>query len=359
MDGHTDKLTEATVSDNFRGFPIVIDGKDKFPVAEMSGLVVRPGFQTNVKVNAFHLEGLQEIRRYSPPERNCYFSDEYELKIHKNYSQSNCIFECELDFASKCLSTCSGFEQTCDCQREDFSLEKGSNHEIINKTKSVSCIPWFYPSIENGKDVKMCDPWNTEKFKKVLKEQIPKDHCNHCLPDCETTRYDSSVSYAELQKCDRTTIGSTNILCDLVSGLLNPAPWVDIAQNEYRQADQPIPWYLETNSSSGIKSSLSTTRFSNERFKGRDGDATTNAIFSEEMKKNPTYDAFEKDIGIVKVFFGDKRISKYVTANRMSAFDFLSQIGGSLGLVMGISIISLIEFIYWVVFHFLANILRR
>ena len=84
LDGHTDRLTEATVSDNFRGFPVVIEEKNKFPFVEMSGLVARPGFQTNIKVNAFYLEGLEEIRKYSPVERNCYFFDEFDLKIHNN-----------------------------------------------------------------------------------------------------------------------------------------------------------------------------------------------------------------------------------------------------------------------------------
>ena len=358
LDGHTDRLTEATVSDNFLGFSVVIDGKDKYPFVEMSGLVARPGFETNIRVNAFHLEGLEEIRKYFPVERNCYFFDEFDLKIHKHYSQSNCQFECELEFATNCLSTCNGFDQRCDCKADDVFSKTYDDPKTANKSELSMCIPWFYPTIENGKKFKMCDPWKTEKFKKILKEQVPKDHCNHCLPDCETTRYDSSASYAELQKCDRTTIGSTNTLCDLVNRLLNPAPWVNIAQNEYRLANQSIPWYLETKSSTIMENAVIYPRFSNRRSRAKDINANTNAIFAEEMRKNPTYDAFEKDIGIVNVFFGDKTISKYVTANRMSAFDFLSQIGGSLGLVMGISIISLIELFYWVVCHMFANILK-
>ena len=70
-------------------------------------------------------------------------------------------------------------------------------------------------------------------------------------------------------------------------------------------------------------------------------------MFPSQLEDNPTYDAFEKDIGILNIFFGDEKISKYVTENRMSSYGFISQIGGSLGFVMGVSLISLIEIIYW------------
>ena len=72
---------------------------------------------------------------------------------------------------------------------------------------------------------------------------------------------------------------------------------------------------------------------------------------------NPNYNAFEKDIGIVNVFFAKEHVPQYVKANRWTVFDFLSQIGGSLGLFMGISVISVAEVFYWFVFRFLGKIL--
>ncbi len=81
----------------------------------------------------------------------------------------------------------------------------------------------------------------------------------------------------------------------------------------------------------------------------------SNLIFQSELKGEQTYDAFKKDIGIVNVFFGKEKILKYVTSNKMSNLDFLSQIGGSLGLSMGVSIISIIEIIYWFKFRFFRD----
>ena len=76
-----------------------------------------------------------------------------------------------------------------------------------------------------------------------------------------------------------------------------------------------------------------------------------NSMFPSQLNENPTYDAFKDDIGILNIFFSENKILKYVTKNRMSDLDFLSQIGGSLGLAMGISIISVIEIIYWFAFR--------
>ena len=80
-----------------------------------------------------------------------------------------------------------------------------------------------------------------------------------------------------------------------------------------------------------------------------------NAIFGSDIEANPTYDAFEKDIGILNVFFEDEMIIKYTMKNQMSIFDFMAQIGGSLGFAMGVSMISLVELIYWITFKFFGG----
>ena len=82
-----------------------------------------------------------------------------------------------------------------------------------------------------------------------MQKQIPKGHCKHCLPDCTTVKYDSVMTYADLRKCDRTNIGGTSILCALVDGPMNPAPWMNTAQKEFLNANQTVPWYLDTDSS--------------------------------------------------------------------------------------------------------------
>ena len=344
VDGHTDRLSSATIFDNFRGFPIAVHDKNKFPLMGNSGLKARPGFESNIQVSAVDLHALDDIRHNSPEKRNCYFPDEYGLQVHQKYSQANCIFECSVNFASKCLASCKEIGNECNCENE-------MGVTIQNVDANDTCVPWFYPS-NNEKANKICNPWQTMKFKKILEEKLPEDLCEHCLSDCIQTKYGASVSYADFQKCDSTTIGNTNILCSLVHTPLNPAPWTYTAQNEYRNANISVPWFLNTNSGNNISSH---TKFSDKRSKLERNHGWTE-VFGTMLRKNPTYNAFDKDIGIVNVFFNDGEILRYVKANQMSFFDFMSQIGGSLGLVMGISITSLVEIFYWITFRLYTNL---
>ena len=158
----------------------------------------------------------------------------------------------------------------------------------------MKCIPWFYPSVDE-KATKMCDPWNTKTLRNILKEKIPKNACNHCLPDCSTTLYDSTMTYAELRKCDRTNLG-TSLLCDLENQELNPAPWIKSAQHEFERANETLPGYLKT---SRKPTNTNMKRFPETRAKIMDSNLKSTLLFPSELEGNPSYDAFERDIGIV------------------------------------------------------------
>ena len=93
-------------------------------------------------------------------------------------------------------------------------------------------------------------------------------------------------------------------------------------------------------------------RFSNKRLRLHED--LSQELFLSEVKKNPAYDAFEDDIGIVNIFFADNTAEKFISYSKMSCFDYVTELGGSLGLFMGISVVSVIEFIYWFFFHFCA-----
>ena len=322
VDGHSNKLSRSTIPENFRGFVTVVDGTDKFPFVSHSNLIVRPGFENEIKVSAIQVDTLDETRKYHPEKRNCYFPDEYELKVHRHYSRSSCVFECETKFAAECLKTCNELDLSskCNCTSAHMSHNKLNN-------SILSCVPWFFPTNDQRKE-KMCNPWKKKKFLEIMKKQIPKDLCSHCLPDCTTTKYDTSISYAEFQKCDQPIVGSTGILCDLINEPLNPSPWTHTATGEYRNSKEPIPWYMKT---LVVNSGANTTRFSDNRSKMK----TKNSIWIDSQP----YDAYKRDIGIVNIFFSDKEITKFVKSNRMSTYGFLAQIGGSLGFAMGISII--------------------
>ena len=73
------------------------------------------------------------------------------------------------------------------------------------------------------------------------------------------------------------------------------------------------------------------------------------------MDGNPTYNAYEKDIAMVNFYFDKSSILQYIRQERMTKVDYISQIGGLLGLFMGISFISGIELIYWATVRLTRN----
>ena len=349
FDAHSNRLSKSSVTDNFYGVPLLIEDKDKFPFVERSGIIAMPGYKTRITVSAFDVQAKKEIRRFGPVKRKCYFHDEYNLSIHKNYSHPSCIFECKIEFATKCLSTCmgwdeSGFERLCDCSDADFI-------NSIDLKSSNSCLPWFYPRNDDD-NLRFCDPWATKKFNKIFNRQVPKNQCNHCLDDCSSTVYKSTASYSKLPGCDSTNVGSS--FCGLIRGEINPPPWITDAQNEFLEANQIGPAYLNTDLTNEPKENA---MFSSQRSRYQGGRIDEDEIFAAKVKMNPHYNAFEKDIGIINIFFAEEHVPMYMKVNRWSIFDFLSQIGGSLGLFMGISAISIAEVFYWIIFRLLRKLL--
>ena len=88
-------------------------------------------------------------------------------------------------------------------------------------------------------------------------------------------------------------------------------------------------------------------KFPDQRQRVIDVATEQSALFKSNLEMQPTYNAFEKDIGIVNIFFGKPYSTRYVKKNRLTGFDFLSQVGGAVGIAMGISIVSVVEIIYW------------
>ena len=148
------------------------------------------------------------------------------------------------------------------------------------------------------------------------------------------------------------------MLCNLLEGAVNPSPWISSAQKEYVNMNYTVPWYLSTTSTSSLGSETNK-KFSDvrSRFQGNDA-GELDELFMAEITTNPTYNAYEKDIGIINVYFGQRDGLKYETANRMGYSDFIYQIGGSLGFVMGVSMISIVELFYWIFFRVLGNIVN-
>ena len=80
---------------------------------------------------------------------------------------------------------------------------------------------------------------------------------------------------------------------------------------------------------------------SSERFYGstlQDGD-----VFSQVEN---SYDAYDKDIALLHVYFKKTTVFQLGSSPTMTWTDFFSQVGGLLGLCIGISIITVIELVW-------------
>ena len=317
LDAHREIISSGTVFDDFGGFIARVNPKNEFPITSTGSLLIEPGKMTTVSIGVVRVEAdnttLGTIRSLAPTKRDCYFEDEFALKIHKKYSRQNCFLECRLEYVS---------------------------HLVPNMGRNFTkCIPWFYP-IENGQDVKMCDPWEKKAFQTLMKN-VPRTTCNHCLPDCEGNIFEAKVTSSAFQRCDHTNIGASP-LCDLDTSNMNPTIWAEDARNSFNAVVGEIPGYLLTGPDN-------KTIHSNKRYREANTEAT---LFHGQ---DPTYDAFEKDIAVVKFYFEKNGVVQFKRRASNNWSDFMSQVGGNAGLGVGFSIISAIEIIYWITIKFVQN----
>ena len=69
------------------------------------------------------------------------------------------------------------------------------------------------------------------------------------------------------------------------------------------------------------------------------------------------YNAYDEDIATVEIFFDTPSILYYNSQHRLTWINFLSSIGGILGLCIGISIVTFVE-IFWMVSQLVVKMLE-
>ena len=314
LDAHTDRISSGTIFDEFMGFATVVDGPDQFPMTYQKSFLIQPGYENSVALSAVDIRSMDGIRSIQPNQRGCYFSDESPLKLHHTYSHSNCLLECSLDYTF-----------------DSMSKSNQSNQE---------CIPWFYPV----KEINMgfCDPWQTKEFLRIMAE-IPDGTCSQCLPDCDTTMYDASVSTAPIRFCDHTNLGSSN-LCTMDSNALsmNPSLLSEPIKNEFWKSNNGT---LPDFATPTVKNLPSKRLYINSGLKEQ------HLVFKRALQKQPDYDAFKKDIALVNFYFEQPYVQQYKRQHSLTIQDFIAQVGGLFSLAVGMSIVSVFELIWHFMLH--------
>ena len=317
LDAHTERVSKSTVYDNFRGFVTSIAGGDKYPLTSRNSFLVRPGKENYVKISAIRVEAEDNTKTIHPLKRKCFFPNEHVLELHQNYSQPNCVLECSLKYAR-------------------MKMRKAN--------ETFGCAPWFYPATDS-QYTNICDPWDTRRFQ-VFMTNVPDSECSSCLPDCRDTLYEFRVSNAPFRYCDHTTLGASS-LCDFENRDMNPPIWMKTVQREFQGEKLEVPEYVKPN-----PSLLTNVR----RMIGRPELINDLTLLQKYKTSSKNYDAFEKDIAIVNFYFDQSSTIQFKRNLRMTTTDFISQIGGLLGLGIGFSFISLMEILYFILIRLYINV---
>ena len=309
LDNNNDKVSSGTVFDEFTGFATVVDGSEQFPLTFQKSFLIQPGYENSVAISAVDVKADEDIRSIPPNKRMCYFPDEHPLNLYRKYSHSNCMLECSLEYTIG-----------------ETKKENGTTKE---------CLPWFYPikEIKNG----FCDPWQTKIFLKIMKE-IPSGACSHCLPDCDNTMYDASVSTAPIRFCDHTNLGASNLCTmNINSSNMNPSLLSGVIQNEFwKTYNGKMPDFAEPK----IDNLPSKRLYVSSEWKKH------NLVFKSIVEKNPDYDAFENDIALVNFYFEEPYVQQYKMQHVMKFQDFIAQVGGLFSLAVGMSLVSIFEIVW-------------
>ena len=149
---------------------------------------------------------------------------------------------------------------------------------------TYDCIPWYFPSSSDA--ITLCDPWETIQFLDYMITNIPDDQCPQCKPDCQTTLYERSVTSVPFRRCDSNNLG-VSFFCNLNS----------------KDGPKPIKFAQQ--------------------------------VFNEYAIR-----------GLYETFFQKSTIFQMGIQPRMTWIDYLSTVGGLVGLVLGMGIVSFIELIW-------------
>ena len=300
LDAHNDLVEALSIDSDYEGFTVTITNPGEFPLTFQNGFKVKPGHLNMVALSAINILSDESIRGIMPDNRNCYFSDETsQLKLYNQYSQASCFLECKL------VNAQSNVQQM-------FNL-------------SQECTPWNFPFYKKSV---MCDPWQSAEISKLMQGGSPKEGCENCLPDCTHTTYQHSLSTIPFRTCNEKNFGLST-LCNLNQDAEVPKPkiWADQVLNQFSSMGR-IPNYLSDLQSSVriLKSSVSMQN-----------------IFTNITRN---YDAYDKDIAIVSVYFDTPVAFQFGTQATQGWVQFFSDVGGLLGLCIGLSIVTVVE-IFW------------
>jgi hypothetical protein len=297
VDTHKNSLSAASLSNDTDGIIGMIRPSGSYPNSNLGSFDIKTGYTTLIALSGTVTSTSDEFIGMDTQQRKCLFAQEnINMTIFQLYSQSNCFFECFL------------------------SITKGYMKEKYNQPDA--CIPWSYPSADLFP--KICNPWEAVEFQEMI-SNIPTSKCSHCLPDCSSVTYSMRVSSSPIRACELSNLGISQ-LCNLTNKLLpDPKLYYKSVYKNYMKRFKQSPSFLENNFVSSIRTN---------------GQSLLNG---DILQRRISYDAYENDFAKIQVYFKQPIAQNIERKPTMTWLDYCSGLGGIMGLVLGMGIISLFE----------------
>jgi len=295
LDAHSDLISATSLEQDYTSFTGLISYSGSFPYMAQEGFEIKPGHHNMISLTALKIDADDSMYGLNIQKRNCRFYEESSLlNIYQNYTYANCLFECSL----------------------------------IKANEKYMCTPWYFPIPENN--IKICNPWITKEFLAFM-NKITNIDCPFCVPECNNTIFDSSIITVPYRECDKGNI-QMSFLCNITGTWSKPLP-------------KKFSFYLDNTYSQGhgfqIVSSIRSYNTLNK--------------YSLNEKIKTSYDAFDTDIATVDIYFKKSSVLQIQRKSKMSWIDYLSTVGGLLGLVLGMGFVSFIE-VVWLLFQIVSRI---
>ena len=277
-----------------------IDDVDKMPKAFLltvhdpsspanlraEGIEVTPGYETTILITPRLLETSKDAKTMlNPKERKCKTKQETQgLKLFKTYTQEACLLECHLTEASD----------------------------------RCGCTPWTYPHIPGSL---LCDALGIHCFERHLKLLNTQSTCD-CPNDCDSVIYSFFGSAKVLEK---------NLLCIGEKAIKEADLFYDFYQYD-ALPKKFLAWYNYI----VHKKEHREKELCKKKLKYR---AVVNFQLATRAVSRTTQD--------LRQSFADK-LSTFGNQLYWPAVIDIDSLGGTLGLFTGMSILSMVEMIFWI-----------
>ena len=327
-----------------KGFRFAIHGRRDIAVMQIGDIDVAAGTVTQILLSASKSTTTQEaIQRYQPEHRGCYTDEEFEFKrmalTRYTYSLTNCYFAGVMD-------------------------------KIV---RDCGCIPWFLDS-DNATLCKgnghRCAKNLLEHVGSIREAEDVNNVQRRCLQGCEFEAF--RVSRMDLPMYSwRSFPSQLRLLCSLMKKLSYlcfesenktqreklVSSYPKLCQNLKEYRDKSSPYYHDCEALDGEELSRGCQtrtidayrrqfkRQLHYNLKSMSGNEEKDC--SEPKNQFPllcSLYAYAKDnVAVVNVFFRSKINQKLIRDQKSPVIWFVSTMGGILGLVCGVSMVTCVE----------------